>query len=176
MIGIVPNNNTLFGQPQAGACIKMFTAMKQEGIPIDGIGIQMHTHITKDGVHQMSGNNIDRPVYDADLFAKNLKVMADAGIDVHISECDVHIYGEVTEEKLKAQAAAYASMLKVCLEAPNCKSFKTWGVYDGHCWKPDRKSYPDGEYEPCPLLFDHQLDPKVAYHAIREMLSQKLSQ
>jgi endo-1,4-beta-xylanase len=164
------NNNTLYGQPQSEACIELHTALRHAGIPIDGIGIQLHTHITKEGVHQLSANDIERPEFDTELFAKNLKAMADSGIDVYITECDVHLYGEHNDAMLKKQADAYVAMLQPCLEASNCKSFKTWGLFDGSCWKPLNKNNPELVYEPYPLLFDHELNPKPAYYELKDMM------
>jgi endo-1,4-beta-xylanase len=165
------NSNTLQGMPQSDDCIQMVKALRKAGIPIDGIGIQCHTKITVDGRHELGGHERTRPIlFDADLFARNLEAMGEAGIDVHISECDVHLYGEIDERKLALQADAYRSILKTCIEAPACKSFKTWGFTDASCWKPMSKGNWSYKYEPCPLVFDHDLKPKPAYRAMQSLL------
>lgn len=165
------NNNTLLDMPQSEECIQLYKALKKEGIPIDGIGIQCHTKIMKDGTHRLSASsNAKGPVFDAKLFSANLKAMGEAGIDVYISECDVHLYGEIDSEKLALQAAAYRAILKACIEAPACKSFKTWGFTDASCWKPMTKGNKSLKYEPCPLVFDHELNPKLAYIAMQSLL------
>lgn len=165
------NRNTHPGT-QSEECIRLFKALKAEGIPIDGIGIQLHTQITADGKHQLNGHERAKgAVFDADLFARNLRAMGEAGAEVYVSECDVHLYGTVDQEKLDLQADAYRSMLKVCIEEPACKAFKTWGFTDASCWKPMSKRNPAYKYEPCPLVFDHDLRPKPAYRAMRELLA-----
>merc|ERR1719329_2121661 len=35
---------------------------------------------------------------------------------------------------LKKQGNVYLDLLKVCLEAPNCESFETWGFTDKYSW------------------------------------------
>jgi len=165
------NHNTLLGMPQSKECIQLYRALKQAGLSIDGIGIQCHTKINDQGVHELSANQRTKgPVFDAGLFAQNLRAMGDAGIDAYITECDVHLYGEIDEEKLQLQADAYRSILKACIEAPACKAFKTWGFTDASCWKPMTKGNRSLKYEPCPLVFDHDLKPKPAYHAMQSLL------
>jgi len=165
------NSNTLLGMPQSEECIRLVRALRKAGIPIDGIGIQCHTKITRDGRHELGGHEKTRSIlFDADLFARNLEAFREAGIDVHISECDVHLYGEVDERKLQLQADAYRSILEVCIKEPACKSFKTWGFTDASCWKPMSKGNWSYKYEPYPLVFDHDLRPKPAYHAMQELL------
>jgi endo-1,4-beta-xylanase len=171
------NNNTLLGMPQSDECIQLYKAFKRAGIPIDGIGIQCHTKINDKGMHELSANQRAKgSVFDADLFARNLRALGDAGIDVYISECDVHLYGEIDEKKLELQADAYRSILKAYIEAPACKAFKTWGFTDASCWKPMTKGNGSLTYEPCPLVFDHDLKPKPAYIAMQSLLIELIEQ
>ena len=51
---------------------------------------------------------------------------------MHITEMDIKCVPKgsskpCTPDLLDAQAKLYADILGVCLEAPNCKSFETWG-------------------------------------------------
>jgi endo-1,4-beta-xylanase len=95
--------------------------------------------------------------------------MGNAGIAIYVSECDVHLYGGLDDEKLKLQADAYRSILETCIQEPACKAFKTWGFTDSSCWKPMKKE--NRLYEPCPLIFDHNLKPKPAYWAMHSLLA-----
>lgn len=168
------NYNVLVDAPQSASCIQLYKALKHEGIPIDGIGIQCHTRIDEDGVHQLgAGPKSRHGEFDADSFAANLRAMEEAGIDVHITECDVHLYGEIDDEKLALQADAYRSILAACFNEPACKSFKTWGFTDASCWKPMQKNNRGYQYEPCPLVFDHDCEPKPAYRAMKKVLAQE---
>ncbi len=168
------NHNTLAGMPQSLACIRMHKALKEAGIPIDGIGIQCHTKITEDGEHQLSASSQARgAVFDAESFAGSMRSMGEAGIDVHVTECDVHLYGTIDDHKLALQAEAYRAILKACIEEPACKALKTWGFTDASCWKPMATNGRSRNYEPCPLVFDHNCDPKPAYRAMKKLLVEK---
>jgi len=111
------NNNTLYGMPQSKASVNLFKALKKEGIPIDGIGLQCHTKILEDGRHMLSGSLKSKNVeFDAELFVKNLKNIGESGAEIYISECDVHLYGEINEEKYELQTQAYKSLFgRACM-------------------------------------------------------------
>jgi endo-1,4-beta-xylanase len=56
-------------------------------------------------------------------------------------------------------------MLGVCLKAPNCTAFVTWGFSDRYSWIPHFTGNPDS-----PLPFDENYRPKPAYEAMTEVL------
>jgi endo-1,4-beta-xylanase len=119
-----------------------------EGVPIDGIGLQMH----------VSANN--RPS-DGNI-AANMRRLASLGLIVHISEMDVKVNNVpgTTEQKLDAQKTAYKSIVSVCLAEPRCEAVTFWGVSDAHTWI-------SGD---SPLLFDRQYAAKPAYTGVLEAL------
>jgi len=161
------NHNTLAGMPQTLECASMFKALKHAGIPIDGLGIQCHTKITTDGKHMLSAaENAIGPLFDAELFAQSIHDLGATGAIVLISECDVHIYGDITPDKLQKQADAYRTILSVCINEPACVSFKTWGFTDASCWNPNKKDHKRSD----PLAYDDQLAPKPAYSAMKNLL------
>jgi endo-1,4-beta-xylanase len=119
-----------------------------EGVPIDGIGLQMH----------VSANN--RPS-DGNI-AANMRRLAGLGLIVHISEMDVKVNGVpgTNEQKLEAQKTAYKSIVSVCLAEPRCEAVTFWGVSDAHTWI-------SGD---TPLLFDRQYAAKPAYTGVLDAL------
>ncbi|MBT3381325.1 MAG: hypothetical protein HN742_27855 [Lentisphaerae bacterium] len=165
------NNNTHFGMGQTKGSIALFKAFRKAGIPIDGLGIQTHTGINAKGEHRLSGR-AQGPLFNADLFARSLKAMGEAGAEVYVTECDVHLYSEADSVTLLKQAEAYRAILKACIEEPACKMFKIWGFNDAHCWKPAK----DKTNEPRPLIFDAGNRPKPAYHTMRQLLLDMLEQ
>ncbi len=170
------NANTHFGSPQSNDCLRLFKALKKAGIPIDGIGIQLHTKILDDNIHYLKAHpSAKKDPFDGALFARNLREFGKVGAEVYISECDVHLYGTVDQHKLELQADAYRNMLEICIKEPACVAFKTWGFTDASCWKPLKKNNPGFDYEPCPLVFDHDLNPKPAYYAMMGMLAELVS-
>jgi endo-1,4-beta-xylanase len=122
------------------------------GVPIDGVGFQMHVFL-------------DGPTRQ-DL-AANMRRLGDLGLQVHITEMDVRTYASDASpaEKMAAQAEVYRTAVSVCLEAPNCNVFATWGLSDRYSWIPGYFKQPD-----TPLLFDLEGQPKPAYQAVFEEL------
>jgi endo-1,4-beta-xylanase len=119
-----------------------------DGVPIDGVGLQMH----------VSANN--RPS-DGSI-AANMQRLAGLGLLVHISEMDVKVngVGGSTAQRLEAQKTAYKSIVAVCLAEPRCEAVTFWGVSDAHTWI-------SGD---TPLLFDAQYAAKPAYVGVLDAL------
>jgi endo-1,4-beta-xylanase len=120
--------------------------LKDRGVPIDGLGLQMHLSLN----NPISGKAV----------AVNLQRLADLGLDVHITEMDIQTPLPLTAERLAAQAAVYRDIWSACTAAPNCKALLTWGVNDGNSWilSFTPPSNPG-------LLFDEKYQPKSAYVA-----------
>lgn len=129
--------------------------LKQAGVPIDGVGLEMH--ITLDG----------QPTA-VDL-AANLRRLADLGLIVHITEMDVRTQDsdKSLPDKLLAQAEVYRRVFTACLQAPNCQAFVTWGLTDRQSWIPGWTGRPDA-----PLVFDEAGRPKPAYDTLIEALKE----
>ncbi len=136
---------------KSDAIYTMLRDLKQRGVPIDGVGLQMH--ITLAGPP------------DAKQVAENIRRLSDLGLLVHISEMDVRQPIPPDTAALKRQGRAYREILQVCLAAPNCTEFTTWGFTDKHSWVPDFfPGFGDA------LLFDDQYKPKPAYDMLKDTL------
>jgi endo-1,4-beta-xylanase len=118
------------------------------GVPIDGVGFQMH----------ISANN--RPPNAS--IASNLRRFADLGLTVHISEMDVRVSGVSgsPQMRLEAQRQTYYDVVRVCVLEPRCEAITVWGFTDAHTWI-------NGD---TPLLFDAQYAPKPAYTGVLDAL------
>ena len=93
--------------------------------------------------------------------------LAAIGLEIHITEMDVCIEGEVTQEKLDEQADTYRNILEACLGVDAFKSFVMWGFTD-------RYSYFNNENHPdtgAALIFDESYQAKPAYNALVELLT-----
>ncbi|NEO99263.1 MAG: endo-1,4-beta-xylanase [Symploca sp. SIO2E9] len=140
---------------KSDAIYNLVKDLRQRGVPLDGVGFQMHL-------------NLKSPPKPQDV-AKNIERLAELGLEVHITEMDVEINTGIgtRKERLAAQASIYSQMLQVCQEAPNCKAFVLWGFTDRHTWL--RQSPDDPE---APLIFDQFYRPKPAYKALIKTLQQ----
>ena len=156
------NCNATTTSPDGLSTLQLVKAMREEGIPVDGAGIQLHGMI-KDGVFYEWR---DIP-FTFESFDALLKMYEEAGIDVHITEFDIHLPANPSEEDFKLQGKYYAEVLKHAIQSPAVKTFKTWGFTDRSSWKPDGV---DGH----PLLLDENLKPKPAYTNQIEILKSLL--
>jgi endo-1,4-beta-xylanase len=129
--------------------------LRQRNVPIHGVGFQMH-------------KSIKNPP-SIEQVAANIKRLGELGLEVQITEMDVQIHDGIgtTQQKLASQADVYREMMRVCLDAPNCKSLTTWGLADHHSWIPYFFKRPDS-----PLLFDESYRPKPAYDALVDVLKE----
>jgi endo-1,4-beta-xylanase len=119
-----------------------------EGVPIDGVGLQMHISATS------------RP--SAASIAENMHRLGALGLVVHISEMDVRINNATgtDQARLEAQRAAYRDVVGVCMTEPRCEAVTFWGFTDAHTWLTGDR----------PLLFDAQYQPKPAFFGVIDAL------
>ena len=136
---------------KSDALYNLVSKLKENGIPIDGIGFQMH--ITMNGI-------------DYESFAKNLERFATLDLKLYITEMDVRIQGKPTVENLLRQAEVYKNVLQKCLEQPAVKAIQFWGFTDKYSWIPH--FFPGSGSA---LIFDENYNPKPAYYALKEALS-----
>ena len=145
---------------KSNAVYEMVRDFTNQGVPIHGIGFQMHVGLGK--------NQMAEDVPEPGKLAINLKRFSDLGLEVHITEMDVQIQGLLgtQEERLCAQARVYRKILETCLHIPNFRALIQWGVTDKFSWIPSLAGKPDA-----PLIFDENYSPKPAYYALIEALA-----
>lgn len=132
---------------KSNAAYDLVADMVARGIPIDGVGFQMHLWLLS-------------PPDPADVAANMARYDA-LGIDVYITELDISIEMPVTYSDLVNQATLYDIVLDVCLAASNCHHVTTWGFTDAYSWIP---GFFPGRDEGLPL--DTNYGAKPAYHAL----------
>jgi len=128
--------------------LQLVSGLRTQGVPIDGVGLQMH--ITAWNPPSESA------------VASNMRRLTELGLLVNISEMDVRIRDlpGTPQSKLDAQKAVYKSMVGVCVAEPRCDAVTFWGFTDAYSWI-DRQYGADD-----PLLFDEQYAPKPAYYGV----------
>jgi endo-1,4-beta-xylanase len=141
---------------KSDAMYAMVKGMLARGVPINGVGLQMH--ISLDGAPS-----------EQSVIA-NMQRFAALGLKVQISEMDVQLQGDPRPlpQKLQAQAEVYKNMLSACLAVSACESFTMWGFTDRHTWIPYATGHPDQ-----PLIFDNNYQRKPAYTALLQTLQQR---
>jgi len=123
--------------------------LRAQGVPIDGVGLQMHVRAAAPP--------------SADNVAANMRRLGALGLRVNISEMDVRVgdIGGATPANLETQRAVYRSLVAVCVAEPACQSVTFWGFTDAHSWIYNQYGLPDG-----PLLFDTQYAAKPAFYGV----------
>jgi len=137
---------------KSDAIYRLLKELLQRGVPVDGVGLQMHL-------------TLDAPPRAADI-AANIQRLGELGLEVHITEMDVRIKTPASPADLAKQAEIYRSVLGACLGSPYCKAFVLWGFSDRYSWIPGFfKGYDSA------LIFDEAFAPKPAYQAMKDELA-----
>jgi endo-1,4-beta-xylanase len=146
--------------PKSDAIYAMVRDFRQRGVPIDGIGFQMH----------IANLNADVPSISA-----NIKRFTALGVQVHITEMDVALpidaEGNARPEHLQRQAEVYRAIAGACLSNPGCTAIQTWGFTDKYSWIGSHSKHTQG----AALLFDRNYRVKPAYEALRNALESRSS-
>lgn len=140
--------NEELGNPKADAMYNFVKDLKERGIPIDGVGMQLHLDTTIP--------------YNEDAIRANLERYNALGIDISFSEVDICVpTGETFKEYEPLQDQMYRMLYRFAKEMPNVKSVITWGVTDKHSWIPGFKPGKGSA-----LLYDNNFKPKTVYNNI----------
>lgn len=139
---------------KSDAVYEMVRGMLERGVPIHGVGLQMHVQL---GAAAW-----------ADDLARNIRRLNALGLEVQITEFDVRLPMPPPPDSYKSQANIHRKMLRACLDAPNCTAFITWGFTDKHSWIP---RFFGGFGAALP--FDEQYNPKPAYEAMSQELGRE---
>lgn len=164
--------------PKADAVFALVKSLKDQGVPIDGVGMQWHIGME---THLAPGDGHYR-------IAQRLK---DNGIGFMVTELDVSVpvvvypksdplYGLVPlrPADLKTQGRLYGDVLKYALNFPNCKGLQVWEFTDRYSWIPDAtigrlKQTPPGEPQGAATLLDADYQPKPGYDALKRVFGGK---
>ncbi len=178
-------DNEVKGRPIADYYYQFTSDLKAQGIPIDGVGFEMHNFITPDGrmkfwILSPSPDfeyvymTLDEYLQKVDL---NVKRYASQGLKVAFTEVDGFIKiddidlttaaGRAEyESRLQWQAKYYAGLLKIAIENDNVILYRMWEITE---------KYPGAEFILTPGygnsgIFDKNYHPKPSYDALLELL------
>lgn len=147
-------------QGKSDAVYSLVSGLLAAGVPIDGVGFQLHVSLDFD---------------DFQGVAQNIQRLGALGLKVHFTEIDVScgVYSDDYacpswgDAEAQTQADIYAGLLKVCLSFGGvCESFETWGFTDKYTWLTSTNNGTDEH----PLPFDENYAPKAAYNALLDTL------
>ncbi len=145
--------------PKRRAVMRMLDDFQERGIPIDGVGLQMH--MAWDGP-------------SLEVITETINEVVKRGLKLHLSELDVRINtdgslrswntarGNIQKERVKEVVAAFNRI-------PEEQRFAItlWGLRDPDTWLINFYDRPEW-----PLLFDAEFRPKPAYYGFVEALQE----
>ncbi len=118
---ILNENFVEYSQAKADALVALVGALVEEGVAIDGVGLQTHLLFGEP---------------DWDRYARVMRDLGDLGVAVHITELDVPVAPTLADRQA-VQDRRYRRAVTTCLEVDACRSITVWGVDDGHTWIDD---------------------------------------
>lgn len=128
----------------------------RRGIPIHGVGLQMHVSNLRPDIASISAN---------------IRRFTSLGLQVHITELDISLPvdadGKASPEDLQKQGDLFRQIAVTCLSHPGCTAIQTWGFTDKYSWIRSHSRKTRG----AALPFDRNYRPKAAYDALREALA-----
>ena len=139
---------------KSNAIYAMASDFKTRGVPLDGIGFQMHIDLSFDTQANLTS------------FTNNLQRFAGLGLTLHITEMDIRL-SDSSASSLTAQSKLYGEITSICVQQPSCKLIQTWGFTDKYSWIPS--AFPGQGWA---LLWDANYQKKPAYSGVHDMLGQ----
>ena len=149
--------------------LKMIEELKAEGVPISGLGFQMHIRM-------------DIP---NEVIASSLKKAVKTGLQIHLSEVDIifnkhddtrnggiQVYQKLTQEMKEAQAKKYKNLIKMyrtIVPKEQQYGITFWDFTDRDTWINGFFNLKDW-----PTIYDENLKPKPAYFGVLEGLKETL--
>ena len=131
-------------EPKLTGICNLLDKLVEDGT-IDCYGFQSHYQV-------QSSSPSERDI------EKAMKKITEKGLKLRISELDIEI-SQNTEQSHQYQADRYANLMKLYTKyAKDILAVQVWGVTDDLSWKADKY----------PLLFDRNVQPKPAFHALIE--------
>jgi endo-1,4-beta-xylanase len=148
------------GVPKSEAAYELARRLKEAGVPISGVGFQMHV----DPRHWPSADDIRR----------NIERYAALGLKVEITEMDVPI-GEMEgnrQAKLQEQKTLTHDIVAACQAVPACTGITFWGLTDEQSWlNSPQWAVLRGKGPHLPLPFDAAYHPKPMVAGIVDALA-----
>jgi len=149
-----------FSSPKSQGAYRLVKELKDSGVPIHGIGFQMHV----DPRHWPT----------AEVMQATLERFAALGLYVELTEIDVPV-GEIPgtlEQKLLAQKELTRGIVHACVAVKLCSGMTFWGLTDRHSWLSTPEWAPlRGKGPHLPLAFDENYRPKPMRAGILEALA-----
>ena len=143
---------------------RLVKSLKDAGVPIHGVGLQAHWAVNEPSREQLEAT---------------LQRFSQLGVKMHITELDISVYAKEHDAR-ERKAADADTLFNATKEAQQLEVYRMsfelfrkyrdhissvtfWNISDRHSWL---DNFPVRNRKDYPLLFDRNLQPKKAYHAV----------
>jgi endo-1,4-beta-xylanase len=146
---------------KSAAMYTIVSGLVAAGVPINGVGFQMHTGPTDQGPAAAD-------------FQANIARYAALGLKVEVTEMDVSLCSIGSNTLgLELQRFRYNRIVSSCFDSPACRSVTMWGLSDPNSWL-NSNGCTQGmivlDTQPAPLAFDEAFGRKPAWWGIYDGL------
>ncbi len=133
----------------------LVAGMLERGVPIDGVGLQMH----------IGKPNPSPTVEEVDA---NIRRLTELGLEVQISELDINGCDGFSDEE---QEALYYGIVAACVKYPLCTAVTMWGITDKYSWVNNFNESGCNGQSARALLWDDNYQKKGSYESVMQALT-----
>jgi len=144
--------NIEFAGTKQDAMFNLASSLKQQGVPLDGIGFESHFILGQ--------------VSSVSALQSSMARFTALGLDVAITELDDRINLPASSANLAQQATEFSNVVKACLNTPRCPGVTQWAVGDADSWIPGFFSG-----QGAATMFDNNYQPKPAFNSVLTALN-----
>ena len=150
-------------QARRRALLRLLDELAARSVPIQAVGLQCH----------LRTRSFDR--FDPNQYRRFLDDLASRGLDIMITELDVHdtATGDIAARDARI-GDVYARFLDVALAQTRVRAVTFWGLSDRYSWLNDptrpAEARPDGR-PGRPAPFDPAMQPTAAFYAAQRALA-----
>jgi len=138
--------NIEFAGTKQDAMFNLASSLKQQGVPLDGIGFESHFILGQ--------------ASSVAALQASMARFANLGLDVAITELDDRITLPASSANLQQQATEFSNVVKACLNTARCPGVTQWAVGDPDSWIPGFFSG-----QGAATMFDNNYQPKPAFNS-----------
>ncbi len=140
------------------AALRLVADFKQSGVPIHGLGTQMHITINTPEVN----------------IKNSLKTLSNTGLQIHVSELDIavntqndpgFIFSKEVQNQQRAKYQAVATLYRFTVSRQQQYGITMWSLGDADSWLVTQRNQRE-----MPTIFDGQYDKKPAFYGLMEGL------
>lgn len=152
--------------------VELIRSLKRAGRRIDAVGVQGHyllhyppAALIDDALQELAAEGVEVMITELDVDVLPRTV---SGANMERVESGPNPYPDHLPESVQeALAQRYAEIFRVLVNQPAVTAVTFWGSHDGRSWLND---YPVRGRTNHALLFDRELRPKPAWHAVADVL------